>query len=93
MGNYRSLDPGEDRQTKAQYYKKVAFFGLITIQVTIGIVYKFSQVGGKYTYSPASALVVAEFMKMAISVVMMFNAADTNDYRLFSFFGFVLLDG
>ena len=67
------LDGSKD--LKAQYYKRLAFFGLIAIQVTIGIVYKLSQVGGKYTYNPASALVVAEFFKMAISVAMMLKAA------------------
>lgn len=50
--------------------RKVAFVGLIIVQVTIGIVYKLSQSNGHYTYNPASALVVAEFFKLLISVFM-----------------------
>lgn len=48
----------------------VAFFGLTAIHVSAAILYKYSQSGGKYEYSPATTLVLAEVFKILLSLVL-----------------------
>ena len=62
-----------DTATSAAFKRYAAFFLLIGVQVTIGIVYKLSQHGGKYEYSTASALTMAEFFKFLISATMYYK--------------------
>eukprot|EP01116_Phalansterium_solitarium_P021668 TRINITY_DN6827_c0_g1_i1.p1 TRINITY_DN6827_c0_g1~~TRINITY_DN6827_c0_g1_i1.p1 ORF type:complete len:387 (-),score=144.65 TRINITY_DN6827_c0_g1_i1:540-1700(-) len=50
--------------------KLFAFFALAGIQVLIAFVYKASQKSGKYTFSPSSAIAMAEFFKFWISFVL-----------------------
>jgi len=47
----------------------VAFFPLIIIQVSIGTLYKLSQVNGKYPYAPSAALALSEALKAIISLL------------------------
>ena len=47
----------------------LAFFTLFLITIAVVIVYKLSQVGGKYAYSPLSAITVAEFFKLCMSAI------------------------
>ena len=48
-------------------YKYASLFGLVVIQTVVGSVYKFSQVGGKYEFNTAAAIVLAETTKFCIS--------------------------
>ncbi|KAI8998041.1 nucleotide-sugar transporter-domain-containing protein [Gaertneriomyces semiglobifer] len=48
----------------------LSFFGLITIQVSVGLVYKLSQRNGKYEFSTASAMTIAEFFKLIMAFFM-----------------------
>lgn len=42
----------------------------MVIQISVAVVYKLAQKGGKYHFSPASALTMAEFFKFCISLGM-----------------------
>lgn len=48
----------------------VAFFGLTAIHVSAAILYKYSQSDGKYEYSPATTLVLAEVVKIFLSLTL-----------------------
>lgn len=47
-----------------------SFLGLIAIQIAIGLIYKLSQTHGTYDFSPASALAIAEAIKLCMSCVL-----------------------
>jgi drug/metabolite transporter (DMT)-like permease len=51
-------------------YALIAFFGLTAIHVSAAILYKYSQSGGKYEYSPATTLVLAEVFKIFLSLFL-----------------------
>jgi hypothetical protein len=42
---------------------------LISLQISIGILYKVSQIDGKYPYSPAGALCISEAIKLILSIL------------------------
>jgi UDP-galactose transporter len=48
----------------------LSFVGLVTIQVSIALVYKLSQTNGQYKFSQASALAMAEAAKFIISIAL-----------------------
>lgn len=48
----------------------IAFFGLTAIHVSAAILYKYSQSDGKYEYSPATTLVLAEVVKIFLSLFL-----------------------
>ena len=43
----------------------LSFLGLVAIQLSVAFVYRLSLKKGKFTYSPASAIATAEFIKLA----------------------------
>ncbi|KAI8903157.1 nucleotide-sugar transporter-domain-containing protein [Gorgonomyces haynaldii] len=45
-----------------------AFFGLLTIQVVFGLIYKLASSSGKYGFSQASSLALAELCKLCMSI-------------------------
>lgn len=67
-------------------YAAIAFFALMIIQISVAVVYKLAQKGGKYHFSPASALTMAEFFKFCISVGMQLHQEWPSDLQHLSFF-------
>ena len=51
-------------------YGLLAFFGLTAIHVSAAILYKYSQSEGRYEYSPATTLVLAEVFKIFLSLFL-----------------------
>mmetsp|Transcript_45942 Transcript_45942/g.74951 ORF Transcript_45942/g.74951 Transcript_45942/m.74951 type:complete len:356 (+) Transcript_45942:118-1185(+) len=51
-----------------------AFFGLVAVQVAVGVIYKASGKGGKYDFSPASSLTLSEFVKLMLSYALHVSA-------------------
>lgn len=81
-----------------------AFFGLTFIQIAIGVVYKFSlNAQGSYSYSTASAIALAEFIKASMSLTFHLSSSSSLreawdsakaclNYRMvLQLFGYVLL--
>ncbi len=57
-----------------------AFAALAIVQISVALVYKFSQTNGNYSYSTASAIALAEIIKFCMSVYLTyFNAVSTNE--------------
>ncbi|KAJ3178843.1 hypothetical protein HDU85_005036 [Gaertneriomyces sp. JEL0708] len=48
----------------------LAFIALVTVQTAVGPVYKSSQTDGRYGFSQASALALAELLKFCISIAL-----------------------
>lgn len=67
-------------------YAFVAFFALMVIQISVAVVYKLAQKGGRYHFSPASALTMAEFFKFCISAGMQLHQEWPKDLHQASFF-------
>lgn len=59
--------------------KLLAFLSLLTVQVFVSIIYKFSQTKGTYAYSPLSAIALAEGIKFMISIFMLFSTTMIDD--------------
>ncbi|KAJ3158350.1 hypothetical protein HK101_001322 [Irineochytrium annulatum] len=49
----------------------LAFIGLITIQVTVAVIYKVSSSSGSYKFALASSLAISEFVKMALALLLL----------------------
>jgi len=56
--------------TASNTFKVFLFLCLTAIMVFVGVIYKVSQTGSKYDYSPASAIVLAEIIKLLMSIGM-----------------------
>ncbi|UJR24378.1 hypothetical protein I4U23_005755 [Adineta vaga] len=57
-----------------------AFICLTLVQILTAIVYKLSQRGNQYDYSPASAVVIAELLKLFISfIIISVNTNSSNE--------------
>lgn len=66
-------------------YALIAFFGLTAIHVSAAILYKYSQSDGKYEYSPATTLVLAELVKILLSLALHCSTMWETDPRDFIF--------
>ena len=50
--------------------KALALLGLVAVQLSVSLVYKFSIAQhGNYNFSPSSSLVVSEFNKMTLALL------------------------
>ncbi|KAJ2992130.1 hypothetical protein HDV02_003268 [Globomyces sp. JEL0801] len=73
----------------------IAFAGLVTIQVAVGLVYKMAANGDKgYEFSRASALAMSEMFKLLLSVGFFIQSLDTPTAKPYStdYFKSVLLE-
>ncbi|KAI9033179.1 hypothetical protein DFJ74DRAFT_156241 [Hyaloraphidium curvatum] len=56
--------------------KLLVFASLVAIQVSVALVYKLSQRGGRYEFSQASALAMSELFKLGLSAVLYVSSLD-----------------
>jgi len=59
-----------------------AFFALVVIQMTSSLLFKSSQVTvGRYPFNPAASMVIAETMKLGISLVLLYREGSVSRAR------------
>ena len=59
-----------------------AFVALVVIQTTSSVLFKSSQVtAGRYTFNPAASMVIAEAMKLGISLVLLYREGSVGRAR------------
>ncbi|KAI8903158.1 nucleotide-sugar transporter-domain-containing protein [Gorgonomyces haynaldii] len=61
----------------------LAFVGLTIIQVGFGVVYKFASSSGKYGFSQASSIAMAEFVKLCMSIGFYYQQNPLSPLQLF----------
>lgn len=59
--------------------KILAFLGLLTIQLLVSVVYKYSQTKGEYAYSPLAIIACAEAIKLCMSSFLFLLYSSTTD--------------
>ena len=71
----------EESTAKKRLITIAALLGLITVQTLVAIIYKLAQKNGKYEFSPASALTMAEFIKIWLSFGLHVKASGWKDAK------------
>ncbi len=71
----------EENTAKRRLITVAALLGLITVQTLVAIIYKLAQKNGKYEFSTASALTMAEFIKIWLSFGLHVKATGWKDAK------------
>jgi len=58
-----------------EFLQLLSFSALVVVQVVVSVVYKLSQTNGGYSYSPSSALTIAELIKLSLSLGLIIYSA------------------